>query len=287
MNPYSSFQVSDAKFASACVALGMGCVYDAMEHVPSGPNASQKHQQLYKTFHLSPGGEYFPKEIYAALSEGRLAKQNPAHPIFPALAAIESYELLRQRYPLELSLIPLLPEAYAAGIQRTCVLHVPRQNDGNLNALLSIIAPPPTVEMDFHFAAVAAVCGFPFRSTQPTLTGRVEVNVAPSFAFAGLDLRALCEFFVNFDSQAAQEAPPPDGRVEIAHTFPGAPPGEHAAHYAHAAVKIYQAYTGRPANKASRLLLTSAFSALVSSKMTKAEEDLAVRFIVEGGSVLA
>lgn len=284
MIPYSSFQVSDAKFASACVALGMGCVYDAMEHVPSGPNASQKHNTLYKTFHLSPGGEYYPKELYAALSEGRLAKQNPAHPIFPALAAIESYELLRHRYALELSLLPLIPEAYAAGIQRSCVLHVPRPQDGNLNIVL---IPGQCVEMDFHFAAVAAVCGFPFRSTQPTPAGRVRVNVGPSLAFPGLDLRSLCEFFVNFDTQAAQEAPPPDGRVQIAHTFPGAPPGEHAAHYAHAAVKIYQAYTGRPANKASRLLLTSAFSALVSSKMDKAEEDLAVRFIVEGGSVLA
>lgn len=285
ISPYSSFQVSDPKFAAACVALGMGCTYDAMEHVPSGPGDSQKRQTLYKTFHLTPSEEYFPKELYNKLSTGKLAIENPAHPLFPALAAIESLEMLRAQHPQELSLVPLLPAAFLSGLQRACILQLPRPNDGNLNPhFTAVTAPTRYAPMDRHFAAVAAVAGFPFLSTEPNY-GRTNVIVGPSLAFPGLDLQALCQFFIDFESQGA--TPDLAGRVPVAHSFPGAPPGEHAIHYAYAAVRVYQGYTSRAAQKATRLLLTSTFSALVSSKMDKKEEDLAVRFIVEGGSVLA
>jgi hypothetical protein len=279
----SSFQVNDPKFAAAAVALGCPCHVDFMEHVPSGNADSQKHVTLHKTFHLGTDGVHVPKDLHAGYADGSLARENPAHPLFPALAAIESFERLRSPGG-PLSLLPLFAKAFATGIQRACILRPSQPSDGNLNAFNT---GTTALGMDTHFAAVAAVCGFGFLRTEQIHAGKFPVLIQDSHTFPGLELRDLCDWFMAFDRQTTATAPDALGRVEVAHTLPGAPAGEHAAHYALAAVRIYQTYTiGKKANRPNRFLFTGNFSALVPTDLDTAAADTVTKFVAKGGSVL-
>jgi len=272
------FQTGDPIFAAACASLGMPCRFDPMEHKPT---ASAKRNQLYKTWHIarSEDGAHDPRSILEELSNGNLAQTAPAHPIFSALAAIESYAALAAHPSYELSLVPFFPTAFRAKTNRICTLRPPRQNDGRLNHIEHTLERK-IIRMVPQYAAVAAVCGFRFYST----IGEPSVLMSDSVAFPGLSILQLVEWFNHFASMANAGGIIHPGSVTVAHTLPGFPPGEHPAHYALTAIRIFQAYS--QAQAPTRFLFTGTFSALVPTKLDPSEQDRTLRFLTQGGSAL-
>lgn len=287
----TSYQLGEPRLAAALAALGYPVRADIMKHIPVG---SQEHNKLHQTWHVGHhGGEETARELVYKLQTGELYTEQPAHPFFACLAGIDTYQRLIDPSPLPLSLVPYHPKVWTA--QKICALRFKTQNDGDLNEIghigpIGLTAPRqpiPIVPMDAHYAAAAAVCGFPLHGTRANEQGRYNVLHGTSRSMP-LKIEELCLAFTSAYQQTAAATPTalnPTAIVELTHTLPGALPGEHPALYALAATQIYQAYTGTRAKKPGTFLFTANFSAVVPVNIDQKEMDLTDRFLVEGGKV--
>lgn len=277
----ASFQTGCTKFAAACASLGIPWKRSCLKHVEAGHRGSQRHDKITLTWHLGATAHESANDLFRSLNNGSMHRETPAHPLLAALVAIENYQALTQEQPGPVSLVPANAEAWQANTSRLCALRPATVNDGNLNAPCQA-----QVGMEPRYAAVAALCGFPFHASGSTFQFGGE-----SAAFPSLTLRDLVTAFMHFDNEmiyaATHEVPLSDPlkTTAVTHTLPGYPAGEHPAHYALAAVSIYARLAGPAARKPATVFLTSNFCALIPLDSDHQTQSLTAQFLTQGGGV--
>lgn len=278
----SRFQSDDPRFVAAAMDLGMPMQISCMKHLDAD---SQKHGQTFVTYSLSSNGEMSPNELYTLLLSGGLLAQNPAHPVFAALAGIDNFLALRGQLGFPLSLVPLQPRNFQQGLNRVCLLRPRRQNDGDLGSGECV---GRHIDLDLPAAAVAALCAFPFGFGAPASSYRVYDG--PSRAFPGLSLAALLRALMAYDhvvKNAAQTSGPLQdrhGTMALDIDLPGFLPGDHPVLHAYNAILIFARLTGLRL-KPQTFFFTSEYSAMIPVDSNQDTIDLTERFLTEGAAV--
>ena len=275
------FQTGDTKFAAACASLGIPWKRSCMKHVEAGNRGSQRHDKISLTWYLGATAHESANELFRSLNNGSMHRDTPGHPLLAALVAIENYQTFTNDQRGPVSLVPANDYAWKSKQSRLCALRPSQHNDGNLNTFC--IAQ---VGMEPRYAAVAALCGFPFHTAGHSVQFGGE-----SAAFPSLTLRELVTAFMHFDNEmvyaATHETPLSDPlrTTEVSHVLPGYPAGEHPAHYGLAAVSIYARLAGPAAMKPATVFLTSNFCALIPLDSDHKTQSLTANFLTKGGSV--